>query len=72
MSASIILTSHEPPSFLAINFFFKLYHINLKDFYYNSQEDIQKIGLQIGFELLKNKKQILQKKQALEHHGKTK
>ncbi|GES85510.1 hypothetical protein GLOIN_2v1474502 [Rhizophagus clarus] len=33
----IILTSHELPSFFIISSLFKLYHINIKDYYYNFQ-----------------------------------
>ena len=55
----------EPPSFFVISSLFKLYCIKVQDHYYNFQ-DFQKIGSQIGLELLKNKKQILQKKQELE------
>ena len=63
--ALIILTPCEPPSFFIISSLFKLYRIKVQDYYYNFQ-DFQKIGSQIGLELLKNKKQILQKKQELE------
>ena len=48
------LTPSEPPSLFVINSLFKLNRVNLKDFYYGLQEDFQKIGSQIGFELLKN------------------
>ncbi|GBC02916.1 hypothetical protein RclHR1_00490002 [Rhizophagus clarus] len=63
--APIILTSHELPSFFIISSLFKLYRINIKDYYYNFQ-DSQKIGSHIGLELIKNREKILQKKQELE------
>ena len=53
-SLSILLTPSEPSSLFVINSLFKLNRVNLKDFYYSLQEDFQKIGSQIGFELLKN------------------
>jgi len=63
----IVLTPpHEASSFFLINSLFKLHRMNLKDYYYSFHEDFQKIGLQIGHELLKNRKQILQKKRELE------
>jgi hypothetical protein len=63
----IVLTPlDETPSFFFINSFFKLHRINLRNYYFDFQEDFQKIGLQIGLDLLKNRKQILQKKQELE------
>lgn len=61
-----LIPPHKTPSFFFTNSFFKLHRINLKDYYYGFQEDYQKIGLQIGIELLKNRKQILQKKRELE------
>ncbi|RHZ84758.1 hypothetical protein Glove_76g5 [Diversispora epigaea] len=59
---------YKSPSLLFVKVLFKLYNINIeKETNYNFQEDdYYKIGLQIGLNLIKNRKQILQKKQALE------
>ncbi|RHZ88408.1 hypothetical protein Glove_23g145 [Diversispora epigaea] len=59
---------YKSPSLLFVKVLFKLYNINIeKETNYNFQEDdYYKIGLQIGLNLIKNCKQILQKKQALE------
>jgi len=53
----------KPPSLFAIKTFFKLQKINLEDVTYNFQDkDYHSIGLQLGLDILKNKKQILQQK----------
>lgn len=59
---------YKSPSLFFVKVFFKLYNIDIeKETNYNFQDDdYYSIGLQIGIDLIKNRKQILQKKQALE------
>ena len=63
-SDSTILT---PYSLFGVKVFFRLHQIKLEDLCYNFRDDdFQKIGLQIGLDFFKNRKQFLQQKQVLE------
>jgi hypothetical protein len=59
---------YKSPSLFFFKVFFKLYNIDLEEeTNYNFQDDdYYNIGLQLGYNLIKNRKKILQKKQALE------